>query len=379
MNIRVDLNTPIRDGMDVKFRSPVDCSQITGLIVCYNGESKEFAFADAHGNNVGDIDHLFAENVVVKVILDFTTGMAFVQNADTNAYLEGRFQELEEKIGKGGGGSVADAVLYTEQDITEEQQEQARKNIGAMQNGIADTDLDMQLHKLKNVRSLVFDFGENSKVEIGNYVENGPRVGFGGIHNGAITSVGLSNIADGMYDNDAATVGQLKASMATNDYVLLAETITTEDVSQISWTQCANGEPLTNYKDFFIYWVGKFDKEVSSEAWICNANGGSMYYGYTYLAKRIDIARGFWWDIKELHRNENTTIWRFSFPSEIMGGFSQDFSYTNQGLDSSAKAVKAGICCTATGNRIEQLRIGSLSTGSKMLAGSKALLLGRKR
>ena len=106
MNIRVDLNTPIRDGMDVKFRSPVDCSQITGLIVCYNGESKEFAFADAHGNNVGDIDHLFAENVVVKVILDVTTGMAFVQNADTNAYLEGRFQELEEKIGKGGGGSV---------------------------------------------------------------------------------------------------------------------------------------------------------------------------------------------------------------------------------------------------------------------------------
>ena len=106
MNIRVDLTTPIYDGTEVVFRSPVDCSQITGLIVYYwdNGStaSKEFAFADAHGNNVGDIDHLFAENVVVKVILDLKTNMAFVQNADTNAYLEGRFAELEEAIGAGG-------------------------------------------------------------------------------------------------------------------------------------------------------------------------------------------------------------------------------------------------------------------------------------
>lgn len=102
MNIRVDLNTAIYDGTEVVFRSPVDCSQITGLIVYYKNKGstafQEFALADAHGNNVGDIDHLFAENVVVKVILDVTTGMAFVQNADTNAYLESRFDELNARI-----------------------------------------------------------------------------------------------------------------------------------------------------------------------------------------------------------------------------------------------------------------------------------------
>lgn len=100
MNIRVDLDYPIKDGTEVVFRSPVDCSQVTGLKVYYLESgittSKEFAFADAHGNNVGDIDHLFAENVAVKVILDVTTGMAFVQNADTNAYLEGRFDEISD-------------------------------------------------------------------------------------------------------------------------------------------------------------------------------------------------------------------------------------------------------------------------------------------
>ena len=106
MNIRVDLSTPIYDGTEVVFRSPVDCSQVTGLVIYYpengNISSQEFMFADAHGNNVGDIDHLFTENVVVKVILDVTTSMAFVQNADTNAYLEGRFTDLESRIGSGG-------------------------------------------------------------------------------------------------------------------------------------------------------------------------------------------------------------------------------------------------------------------------------------
>jgi lysophospholipase L1-like esterase len=91
MNIRVVLNTNIADGSEVVFRSPADCSQVTGLVIYHNGGKTEFAFADAHGNNVGDIDHLFAENAVVKVILDVTANMAFVQNADTNAYIERTF------------------------------------------------------------------------------------------------------------------------------------------------------------------------------------------------------------------------------------------------------------------------------------------------
>ena len=101
MNIRVDLDTSIYDGREVVFRSPEDCSQVTGLIVYYNGgtASQEFAFADAHGEDVGHIDHLFAADAVVKVILDLETSKAFVQNADTNAYLEGRFADIERAKG----------------------------------------------------------------------------------------------------------------------------------------------------------------------------------------------------------------------------------------------------------------------------------------
>ena len=47
-NIRVDINYTIKDGSEIVFRSPVDCTAITGLIVYYQAEdgnttSKEFA------------------------------------------------------------------------------------------------------------------------------------------------------------------------------------------------------------------------------------------------------------------------------------------------------------------------------------------------
>lgn len=116
MNIRVDLDAPIYDGKEVVFRSPADCSQVTGLILYYGDTSQEFMFADAHGNNVGDIDHLFAENVVVKVIIDLKNNMAFVQNADTNAYLEQRIDGVD---------------LTLPHEFEEEQKSTARANIGA--------------------------------------------------------------------------------------------------------------------------------------------------------------------------------------------------------------------------------------------------------
>lgn len=94
--IRIDLEATLINGQTLTFQSPADCSQITGLIVYYpdgNGTtSKDFKFVDAHGVDVGSgTISLFAENVLVKVILDTDAGKAYVQNADTNAYLEGRF------------------------------------------------------------------------------------------------------------------------------------------------------------------------------------------------------------------------------------------------------------------------------------------------
>lgn len=97
-NIRIDLSIPVYDGQPLTFKSPTDCSEVTGLIIYYpSGDttvSKVFQFTDAHGNNVGSVN-LFASDVLVKVILDTEALRAYVQNADTNAYLEGRFAMTE--------------------------------------------------------------------------------------------------------------------------------------------------------------------------------------------------------------------------------------------------------------------------------------------
>lgn len=95
-NIRIDLEATVLNGQALTFKAPAHCSEITGLIVYYpEGDtttSKTFRFADAHGNDVGSVD-LFAEDVLVKVVLDTELSRAYVQNADTNAYLEAQLAQ----------------------------------------------------------------------------------------------------------------------------------------------------------------------------------------------------------------------------------------------------------------------------------------------
>ena len=139
------MNSNIADGSEVVFRSPADCSQVTGLVIYHTGGKTEFAFADAHGHNVGDIDHLFAENAVVKVILDVTAGMAFVQNADTNAYIERTFI-------KSVNGKVPDEAGDVELNA---------RDVGALGKDALQDGVDLALQQAKD--SGVFDGrdGEN--------------------------------------------------------------------------------------------------------------------------------------------------------------------------------------------------------------------------
>ena len=93
--IRIDLKEPLLDGMDIKFQAPCDCTALTGLIVYYpNADetigSKSFVFKDTHGNVLTGFGNLFVKGAYVKVIVDVINGIAYLQNADTNGYLEAR-------------------------------------------------------------------------------------------------------------------------------------------------------------------------------------------------------------------------------------------------------------------------------------------------
>ena len=87
-NIKVELSHEIIDGQPVTFVAPCDCTAITGLTVEYPNGSKAFTFKDAHGNTLTGVGNLFTKGAYVKAILDVANGYAYLQNADTNAYLE---------------------------------------------------------------------------------------------------------------------------------------------------------------------------------------------------------------------------------------------------------------------------------------------------
>lgn len=92
--IKIDLATPLLDGMDIKFKAPCDCTGVSGLVVYYptedSVENKSFVFKDTHGNVLTGQGNLFVKGAYVKVIVDVPSGIAYLQNADTNGYLEGR-------------------------------------------------------------------------------------------------------------------------------------------------------------------------------------------------------------------------------------------------------------------------------------------------
>ena len=114
-NVRVDLNYTIQDGSEVVFYAPCDYANVTGLSLYYpneNGgiESRTFTFKDAHDHDVTDLDHLFAEGACVKLIVSLTKSSVYIQNADTNRYLENRFDQL--------GGTIEITDKEPEKDNT---------------------------------------------------------------------------------------------------------------------------------------------------------------------------------------------------------------------------------------------------------------------
>lgn len=113
-NISITLNGIITDGMDVTFKTPCDCKDASGLKIYYRDPedsdivSKVFDFIDTHGNNVSNLENIFAEGVYVKVILDIVNNRAYIQNADTNAYLEGK---INGRLPTTGGTMTGPLVL----------------------------------------------------------------------------------------------------------------------------------------------------------------------------------------------------------------------------------------------------------------------------
>lgn len=120
-NIRIDLNHTPLAGEAIKFKAPCDAKDITGLTVYYVTDaneitSKEFTLTDANGGDIGAVDNIFSTGAIVKVILDTDANNAFVQNPDTNTYLERRFEGKANKEHT----HTADKIMFADGDTIQE-------------------------------------------------------------------------------------------------------------------------------------------------------------------------------------------------------------------------------------------------------------------
>lgn len=123
-NIRIDLTHAPLDGETVSFKAPCNASDITGMVIYYENDagalvSQAFTLSDANGGNIGMVDNVFAEGAIVKVILDTGANNAFVQNPDTNTYLEGRFDAISASVTTQTTKALDDAKSYADQKIAE--------------------------------------------------------------------------------------------------------------------------------------------------------------------------------------------------------------------------------------------------------------------
>lgn len=89
--IRLDVNHPLEDGMDIIFDAPCNCPEVAGLAIFHNNTRSVFTFRDAHKNDLSELPS-FTAGARIKVNLDTVNGYAYLQNADTNAYLEMMFK-----------------------------------------------------------------------------------------------------------------------------------------------------------------------------------------------------------------------------------------------------------------------------------------------
>lgn len=111
-NITITIDGPLMDGHKVTFKAPCDCVQIDNLKVLYvvdgTRANKLFTMKDALGNTLTGLGNLFAKNAYVHAILDTKNGYAYLQNPDTNAYLEKKFDDTVALVNKLAGlfGSI---------------------------------------------------------------------------------------------------------------------------------------------------------------------------------------------------------------------------------------------------------------------------------
>lgn len=193
----------------------------------------------------------------------------------------------------------------------------------------------------------------------------------------------LSNTSTNPVQNKVITnkINEIEQAIPTtsiNNYVKLAETVLEEKAGVIEWSNTLTGKPMSNYKDFFIFWVGAYTEAATNQGFICRGNDGNIYFSYHFKNKATSTRAG-WFLIEEVIRDteNNLVIWKTTFPKADLSNISQ--GYYHQGLTDCNRDVMSDICSSAATTFVNRIRFGNVSNGVSFAAGTQAILYGRER
>ena len=167
-------------------------------------------------------------------------------------------------------------------------------------------------------------------------------------------------------------------------FELLSDVTITEDVEEVKWRTTDSGEPISKYKDFFIYFLGKFTADDTAGSFI-TCSGDGLYFMYKWISKSTK-QRAFWvlveticsTDKIDVRPNElnGTAIRIGKFPDTLLENVGEGDDLFVQGL--SAQSRNLG--CDTTVFELGRLAINEIKMASKTVifaSGSRFLLFGR--
>lgn len=166
---------------------------------------------------------------------------------------------------------------------------------------------------------------------------------------------------------------------ADNDYELIDDVTLTEDVATVSFTQDRNGNPLTNYKDFFLYFCGSFTADESKAIYIRGNNGGHYFMWNTF--SKTTTWKGFWHSIEEHEITDgdgNTRVlFKSTYPASLLGNMNNG-AINTQGLADNNNNLKSDLTVGIDDAKVSSYDISSQGE-SVFATGSRFLLFGRRR
>jgi hypothetical protein len=106
--IKVNLPCYPVNGKQVSFISP--CSSINTECLIVN--DVEYSVVDADGVSVAGLKNVWNAGAMVSAILNVDTRTAFIQNANTNTYIEGQFQAQTQKLKLNNSATREDTIPF---------------------------------------------------------------------------------------------------------------------------------------------------------------------------------------------------------------------------------------------------------------------------